>query len=396
MEGRSTVSAPEATRALRRSRAAVTAVFATQGMFFASWTAHIPLVASRLGMDNGTLGTALLGAPLGSVLAMIVTGLVLARLGSVLVVRVTVAGYLISGCALGLASSAVELFAALALAGFFQGALDVSMNTQGVTVERRYGRPIMSGLHGGWSIGSLIGALIGTSAVALGVGLLPQLIVVGAALMIINAVFTPAMIPDHEQRPERAHRRRVFSPVVLILGGISLACMLCEGASADWSAKYLHSSLGAPAGAAGLAYAAYLGAMVVARLGGGWLLTRFRVQVVLPILATASTIAMIIVLVLGNPVVAVIGYAVLGLGLASVVPAAFSAAGRLSGGNAGGAIATVSAIGWAGFVFGPAAIGHLADLTSLPMALGIIPILTAVIAVGVRFTSAFREPTRQG
>lgn len=372
----------------------MTVVFATQGMLFASWTAHIPLVAAKLGLDNGTLGTALLGAPIGSVAAMVITGWLLPRLGSAVLVRATLIGYLLSGCLIGLADGALSLFGALALWGFFQGSLDVAMNTQGVTVERGYRRPLMSGLHGGWSIGGLLGALIGATAVARGVDLLPQLIIVGAVLLVINLVLTPAMRGDRNQPADHqsAVRRRVFSRAVLILGGVSLACMLCEGAAADWSAKYLHGSLGAPAGFAGLAYAAYLAAMVIVRLAGGWLLKRYPTRVLLPILALAATVVMTVALLIGHPVVAVIGFAVLGLGLASVVPSAFTAAGRLSGGNAGGAIATVSALGWAGFMFGPVAIGHLADLLALPVALAIIPILTTVIAVGVRFTAAFREP----
>ncbi len=377
--------------ALRHSRVAVTVAFATQAIPFASWTAHIPLVAERLGLDDAALGTALLGAPIGSVLAMMLTGWLLPRVGSAVMIRVTVAGYLAGAFTLGLADGAVSLFLALALWGGFQGALGVAMNTQGVAVERAYGRPIMSGLHAGWSIGALLGAVVGSVAVAAGLSLLTQLIMLGAALMVVNLVTGRALMAGDRDHPGEsgARPRRVFSPPVLLLGGIALACMLCEGAAADWSAKYLHGSLGAPAGLAGLGYAGYAGAMLTARLAGGRLLGRYPPRAVLPVLAAAATLAMTAALLIGHPVLALIAFAILGLGLASVVPSAFTAAGRLAPGHAGGAIATVSALGWIGFMIGPPLIGRLADRFSLPAALLIVPVLTTVIAVGTRFGPAF-------
>jgi MFS family permease len=383
--------------ALRRSRRAVTVAFATQAIPFASWTAHIPLVAERLRLDDGALGTALLGAPIGSVLAMMITGWLLPRVGSAVIVRVTAVGYLGSGVVIGLADDVVALFAVLALWGAFQGALGVAMNTQGVAVERAYGRPIMSGLHAGWSIGALLGALIGSAAVAAGLPLLPQLVSLGVVLVVVNLLAGRHLLAGDRRQPDDrgragAQRDRVFSPMVLLLGGIALACMLCEGAAADWSAKYLHGSLGASAGFAGLAYAGYAAAMLTARLAGGWLLTRYRPRSVLPALSAAATLAMAVALLVGHPVPAVLAFAVLGLGLASVVPSAFTAAGLLSRGHAGGAIATVSAMGWVGFMIGPPAIGHLADRFSLPVALIAVPVLTAVITAGIRFGPMLGRP----
>ena len=369
----------------------MTVTFGSQALPFASWAAHIPTVAAGLGLDNAALGTALLGAPVGSVLSMPLTGRLLPRFGSPILVRIALVGYLLSGCGLGLARGTVTLFIALAIWGFFQGSLGVAMNTQGVTIERAVGRPIMSGFHGAWSIGALGGAMIGSAAVAVGVGLLPQLMIMGAVLLVLNATVTRNMINDHDTGPRStSHQRRSRSPMILLLGGIAMACMLCEGASADWSAKYLRDSLDAAPGVAGLAYTAYAAVMVVVRLSGGWVLSRRPVRSVLPALALLATIGMSVALLVGRPAVAIIGFALLGAGVAAVVPAAFTAAGRLSAANAGTAIATVSALGWAGFMIGPPAIGHLAQATSLSAALWLIPVLTAATAAGIRFSPAFR------
>ncbi|HEY9290677.1 MAG TPA: MFS transporter [Microlunatus sp.] len=375
----------------RRARLAVTIAFGTQALPFASWAAHIPTVAAGLGLDNAALGTALLGAPVGSVLSMPLTGRLLPRVGSPILIRIAIVGYLLAGCGIGLAQGTVSLFVALAVWGFFQGSLGVAMNTQGVTIERSMGRPIMSGFHGAWSIGALGGAMIGSAAVALGVGLLPQLVIMGAVLLLLNAVVTRTMIDDHDTgRRSPTQQRRSRSPMILLLGGIAMACMLCEGAAADWSAKYLRDSLHAGPGIAGLAYAAYAATMVVVRLSGGWVLSRRPVRTILPALAVLATVGMSVALLVGRPAVAIIGFALLGAGVAAVVPAAFTAAGRLSASNAGTAIATVSALGWAGFMIGPPAIGHLAQATTLPIALALIPILTAAVAAGIRFSPAFR------
>lgn len=381
----------EGARITATPRLAITAIFLVQALVFASWTAHIPHVKASLGLSDATLGTALLGAPIGSILAMIVTGWLLPRVGSKVMVQVALAGYCLAGVGVGLATSLPQLFGALALWGVFQGALDVAMNTQGITVERALRTPIMSGLHGGWSIGALTGAAIGAIAVASGVPLDGQLLALGIVLLGVSGWLSLRLLPDPVTTGE-AHAKASLAilrnPVVLVLGGIAFACMLGEGAAADWSAVYLHDSLGSSSAVAGLGYAAFSFSMVTLRLGGNWLLTRISPRTLLPFLATIATAGFTMGLVIQTPVVALIGFAMLGIGLAMIVPTTFSAAGALSGQHAGTAIAAVSALGWAGFVCGPPLIGHLAEWTSLPLALGLVPTLTATVAIATRSTKA--------
>lgn len=382
-------------------RLAITAIFLVQGMLFASWTAHIPQVKRALGLDDATLGSALLGAPVGSIVAMIVAGWMLPRIGSKRIVQVSLVGYLLAGVGVGLADSFAQLFAALLVWGIFLGALDVSMNTQGVTIERSLRRPIMSGLHGAWSIGAFSGAALGALAVAAGLSLAVQIAIVGVILLAITGWFSSQLLPEpaHELSHEHHHGGSLAvlkSPAVLILGGIAFAGMLCEGAVADWSAVYLHESLGASGGVAGLGYAAYSLTMVTLRLSGNLLFQQRSPRVVLPTLAAIATIGFLPGLLVGNVAIAMIGFAALGVGLATIVPTTFSAAGALSGHHAGTAIAAVSALGWAGFVIGPPLIGHLADATSLPFALGLIPVLTAIIVMATRVTPVLDEVPSHG
>jgi MFS family permease len=368
----------------RAQRAAVFAAFVSHGLLFASWTAHIPQVKSHLGLSDGTLGLALLGAPLGSVVAMVVVARVLPRLGSQRIVQITVLGYCLAGPLVGIAGSFAALFAALFAWGAFQGALDVSMNTQAVTVERVAGRPMMPGFHGSWSIGAFAGAGIGALGVAAGISLTSQLLLLALPIIVVTGPLSLRMLPDADRAGGKGGAGRAvirLTGPMLVLGTIAFASMLCEGASADWASVYLRGSVGAGAAVAGLGYTAFALAMTLVRLLGNRLLSRYRAGRLLPALAVVATAGFTAGL-LGNAAAAAIaGFACLGAGVALVVPTVNSAAGRLAGISQGTGIAMVSACGWVGFVFGPPIIGALASASSLTAALGVLPALTACIAV---------------
>jgi fucose permease len=178
---------------------------------------------------------------------------------------------------------------------------------------------------------------------------------------------------------------------MVLLGAIAFAAMLCEGATADWSAVYLSGPLHTRGAVPGLGYTVFSLAMVTVRLSGNWLLTRFRPDRLLPALALVATLGFAAALLIAQPAAALLGFGCLGAVLASVVPAVFSAVGRIPGLPPGTAVATVSACGWAGFVCGPPVIGRLSTWASLPVALGLLPLLTAFVVVGALTSRALRE-----
>jgi MFS family permease len=382
-----TVAAADvSSRGLRGTQLAVAATFFVHGLLFASWAAHIPHVKAHLGIGDAALGFALLGAPVGSVSAIAAAAYLVPRIGSRRVVQMSVVGYCAAGPFVGLAGSVPALFVALLFWGGFQGMLDISMNTQAISVERTRQRPLMNGMHASWSIGAFTGAGIGTVAVALGIGLTAQLLVLGVVAVVVDGWLTLRMIPDvsdaSDQRSESSGRR--ISGLMLLLGAIAFASMLCEGAAADWSSVYLRDSLGSAAAIGGLGYTAFTLAMVGVRLYGNRLLARYPAAVLLPALTAITTVGFAVVLAIGDTAVGVAGFFLLGLGVGTVVPTMFSAAGRLPGLHPGVGVAAVSGLGWAGFVFGPPVIGQLAGAVSLPFALGLVPLLTAFMAVGTR------------
>ncbi|WP_329520659.1 MFS transporter [Spirillospora sp. NBC_01491] len=386
---------PPVTAAARggAARTAVTVVFVVHGLLFASWTAHIPDVKAGLGLGDGSLGLALAGAPVGSVCAMVFAGALLSRLSSRTVVRITLPGYCLAGTLIGAAGSMPQLFAALALWGAFQGVLDIAMNAQAVAAERARGRPIMTTLHGCWSVGALAGAGIGAAGVAAGVPLPAQLLPLGVAGMLAG-LWPTARFADDPAPPhgDRRGGSRASRPL-LVLGTIAFAGLLCEGAVADWAAVYLRETLRLDGGAAGLGYAAFAASMVVVRLSGGHLQSRFGPRPLVTALSVLAAAGLAGGLLLAEPAAAIAGFAALGIGLASVVPVVFSAAGNQPRLPPGTGIATVSAIGWTGFMCGPAVIGFLADRTSQPIALSLIPVLLVLIA-GAAWATPVLNPAR--
>jgi predicted MFS family arabinose efflux permease len=375
---------------LRRAKIGVTAAFIAHAVVFSSWAAQIPQVKAELGLSDAALGTALFGAPLGSVAATVFSHWALPRWGSQRLIPVMVVGYALAGVTVGLATSELWLFASLALWGTFQGGLDVAMNTQAGTVERLAQSPIMARFHGMWSVGALLGALIGAACVTAGIGLESQLTVLGAVVLVIVLVLTRRLIPDDTAdaaSDENGGKRNWMNKTVAILAAVTFASFVCEGTAADWSANYVHNVVGAAPGVSALSYAAYTLAMVVIRLGGMHLHSRVSARRLLPTLALIAVVGMSVTLAAANPVVSVFGFACVGAGVALLVPTAFSAA--YSAGSGGSSIAFVAATGWVGYLLGPPLIGHLAQWVGLSAALITIPVVMSIAAISIACTTAF-------
>jgi len=296
-------------------------------------------------------------------------------------------GYCLAGSLLGVAGSLVAFFLVYMLWGTFQGTLEVAMNTQGVAVEQARGRPVMPIFHGAWSLGALAGAGIGTAAVAIGVSLASQLLVLGLICLPVLGVLTRSLLPEDRSHVGKgsmatAPRQRTWlSASLLILCVVALADMLCEGAAADWSAVYLRSSLHASGGIPGLGYTLYSLAMVATRFSGSRLFSQWPRHHVLPILTAVGTAGFAAGLTAHSTVVMLVAFSCLGAGCALVIPTTYSAVGEMASANPGRGVALVSGIGWVGFVAGPPIIGQIASTTSLRFALIVIPALTALITV---------------
>lgn len=364
---------------LRAARRAVTLVFFVHGAVLANWVPRIPLIKRDLGLSDGALGLTLLGAPVGVVLGVRLASWAAGRWGSALVSRV--AG--VSACGtlvlLGAAWDAAALAGALLLVGGSLGTMDVAMNAQGVAVERGYRRPLMSGLHGSYSLGSLFGALTGSAAAHFAVRPVVHFAVAAGVLACVAWFGGRPMLGGRDEPPAPAEAtadgggRRLagYGGVLLVLGAIGLCSFVGEGAVADWSAVYLRDDLSASAGLAGLGYAGCSVAMAAGRLSGDWLVGRFGPVAVLRVGSLVAAVGLAVGLLTRSEAMAVAGFTLFGLGVAPVAPITFSAAGNLEGVPSSSAISRVTGIGYLGFLGGPPVIGQVAQAAGLGWALAI-------------------------
>jgi MFS family permease len=365
------------------ARRAVTVIFALNGVLYGAWAARIAAVGDRLDLGAGELGIALAFIAAGALIAMPIAGRAANRFGSNPATTVSLVVFCFASALTPAAPSLALLCAACVLMGGSGGALDVTMNAHGVAVEANRGRPVLSSFHAAFSAGGLTGALVGAGSAAAGIDVRVQMVVLAAVALPVGLVAARSLLPAHVDavgKRDRADRgRRGIDSRLMLLGVLAFCCLLCEGAAADWSAVYVDRSLAASAAVAGLAYAAFSVTMVLGRLFGDALTERFGSAVLVRGGSVVSALGLAVALVVGTPAAALAGFACLGAGLSIVVPQVFRAAAAT--GDSGPALATVSTIGYTGFLAGPPLIGAIAELTSLPTALALLPVLAAAMAV---------------
>jgi predicted MFS family arabinose efflux permease len=376
-------------------RAAVTVVFFADGALFASWISRIPTLSDRVGASPGLLGLILLAPAVAGALAMPLAARALARGSSRRVSRLALFALMIAVPLPGLAHASWSLAASLLLLGFAGATLDVSMNAQGVTVERHLAKPILSSLHAAFSFGGFAGAGGGAIAAGLGISPLVHLLIAAALFGIPGLVATLALhARDDDPDAEAPHLRWRALPTRLIILGI--ACffgLLAEGAAGDWSAKLVRAEPLGSATAGALAYAAFSVGMAAGRLAADRLWMRWGSAGLILRGGSLAAAGLTAGLVIGDAPAEIAGFLILGLGLSSNVPTLFRAAAAETGVAAGSALAAVSSLGYVGFLIGPPVIGGLAQLTSLRLACGLLGLSALVVAALAPFAQT-RRPTR--
>ncbi|GGS42886.1 MFS transporter [Deinococcus knuensis] len=368
------------------ARRALNVIFLINGALFATWAVNIPGIRDHLHLNEAQIGAALLAVGLGSLCSMTLTGTWTARHGSHRVTWVAATLCMLALLPPFLAPSLPLLVAALAVLGAANGSMDVAMNAQGVTVEQRLARPIMSRLHAYFSLGGVIGAALGTLLVGrvpmTTHALLVTVVTVTAALLAGRALLpdqaapaptspaptTPAPSRAASVASRAAPRRAPISVAAALLGLLCFLGMLSEGANYDWAALYFRDILNVPGGQAGLGYAAFVTTMTLGRWFGDRLRTRLGDEPTVRGGALITALGLALALTTRNPILAALGFALSGLGLSNVVPVMYGAVGHALGGRG---IAQVASIGYGGFLLGPPAIGFIAAQVGLSAALSL-------------------------
>ncbi len=384
----------------RRSRWAgigAAAYFLLTGIIFATWASRVPAIKGGLNLSDGQFAIALLGLEAGAVLGLQLGALIVPRVGSREALTTSLAVF---ACALlgpafasGLLMLATSLFAFAAL----NSVVDVAMNAQGLALQRFLrGRPVLSRLHAMHSLGGVLGAGSGVLAARLGAAPPQHFLACVVAAAVAGIAAWPLLLPSQfdageepmEDGPEGAGElRRWFggwSGSIVLLGALAFCFTLAEGAGLNWSTVYVAESLGGTEVFGAVSLGVFLGAVTLGRLVGDWLVPRFGAVRVFRAGAIVAGVGFGGALLVDTLAAGLVGLGLLGAGIANALPLAIGAGGNVPGETPATAAARVSTLGYLGSFVGPALVGGLASLSSLPLALGLPAMLVLATSFGAR------------
>ncbi|MGW6737945.1 MFS transporter [Streptomyces sp. NPDC055013] len=375
-------------REVRRARYAVASVFAVHGAVTGSFATRVPWIQDHAGVGAGQLGLALAFPALGASVAMPVAGSISHRFGARNALRGLIALWTLALTLPALAPNLLTLCLALFTFGATAGMADVAMNALGVEVENRLGRSIMSGLHGMWSAGALIGSAAGTLAAHLGSDARLHHALAAATLTFLGILACRWVLDLQPAEDEEPPPRFALPPrSALLIGAVGFCAVFAEGASLDWSAVYLQDHLDTSAGLAAACTTGFTLTMALARLAGDKVVDRYGAVRTVRSGGVLATLGGLLIVVSDRPALAMAGFALLGLGIAVVVPLCFAAAGR-SGSNPSLAIAGVATITYTSGLVAPSAIGGIAQATSLMVSFCLVTVLSSGLVVFARVLRA--------
>jgi MFS family permease len=355
-----------------------------QGIGFSSWASRIPTIQDKLNLSETKLGLVLFIIPVGLMFSLPFSGWLISRYGSRQIVIASIVCYFATLVFIGSSSSIIQLVMALFAFGLFGNMVNISLNTQAVNVEALYSKTIMSSFHGLWSLAGFAGAAIGTLMIGQQVEPVYHFLIAATLSLLILAVFARNII--HSDSGTKSGDKFVWPdrPLVL-LGLISFFSLVCEGAMFDWSGVYFKKVVLAQGNWMGAGYAIFMCSMATGRFIADKLVARLGLKRMLQINGVMTATGLLISVFFPTLVTAMIGFSMVGFGISSVVPLVYSAAGKSKILSPGTAIATVSSIGFIGFLVGPPVIGVIAGAFDLRISFFVIAMMGVCVTLIARF-----------
>lgn len=360
--------------------------FLMGGILFATWGVEIPNIKTHYNINEADLGLLLTGVGIGALSALSIAGRIILWLGASRVVLYTHISVSVLITFLFVLPSLTYLLSAAFLFGFFASMADVAFTSEAAELELRSQKPLMSVCHGMFSLGGMLGAAFGAGLLALKVS--PQWhLIIMATLIVLSALYASWIKPDDFGLKERTiettaqKRSLLFTRPVLLLGLLACLSLFIDGAMYDWSTLYMQQELKAPLDKAALAFACFSAAMSIARFSGDKLRSHFAPAPLLVACALMVGFAISTMLLIGNPYVALLCFALSGAGLANMIPILLSVAIKTSTGSTAQTIAAVSSLGYIGLMGGPAVIGFIAYGSSLTIALYAVSVCAFIQAI---------------
>jgi MFS family permease len=354
----------------------VSVFFFCQGLAFANWASRIPDIKTSLHLSEAGLGSILLALPVGQLITMPFSGRLVTRFGSKYVLRVAIVGYVLSLTNIGLVEKPWQLALALCAFGIFGNMCNISVNTQAVHAESLYNRPIMASFHGIWSTAGFTGALIGSLMMKLAIKPYYHFWIIALFAITMMLIFNKYLLLTPTSKSASSFTKfKMPHGSLMLLGVIAFCCMSAEGCMFDWSGVYFKQVVKAEGSLVSLGYASFMIMMATGRFTGDRLALKFGRKKMVQLSGILIFIGMMIAVLFPTIIPATIGFLIIGFGVSSIIPLMFSTAGKIKEVASGIAIATVSGIGFFGFLIGPPLIGYIAQLAGLQYSFAVIAIL---------------------
>lgn len=381
----------------QRGRWAIAGLFFLNGFLIGSWAPQIPELATRLAIRESLLGILILIFGVGAMLFMPLAGILMSRYGSRRVVCVFAVACIFSLLAVVSSPGVVIAGIAMFFFGGVVGAMDVAMNSNAVSVEKKLSKAIMSSSHGFWSLGGFFGGGLGGIAIQ-NLGYFTHALLVTALMALMFVLAAPYVVEDKQPETHETKKPMRLPRIasVYLVGAVALFAMIPEGAILDWGALYLRQELGASIATAGLGFAFFAGAMALLRFAGDRVRNHFGAVNTMRVSCLIAAAGIFMAGVSPWPWLVIASFAVAGIGIANIVPIAFSAAGNQPGISASTGMSVVTTMGYSGILLAPSAIGFAAEHTGFSwiyIGLSLPLIVVCVFAELVR--SADFQPDRQ-
>ncbi len=362
-------------------RVGVSVFFFCMGLCFASWASRIPDIKSALNLSDASFGTILLALPAGQLIAMPFSGRLVTNFGSKRILRVSIVLY--AFCLLGIAMGTQTWQLVISLMGFgvLGNLCNIAVNTQAIETEKLYGRSIMTSFHGVWSSAGFVGAAIGMLMMTLGLTPYIHFLFVAALVVITTALTQKKLFPGVSGTSETKSFLPKPDGLLIQLGVIGFFSMASEGAMFDWSGIYFKDVVGAPASLIAIGYLSFMITMATGRFIGDRMISKYGRKIVLRVSGLLISAGLFAAVIIPTLLTATIGFLVVGLGVSSIVPMVFSAAGKHPKISPGMALAAVSSISFLGFLIGPPLIGYIAEGFGLRYSFAVIGCLGVSISL---------------
>lgn len=335
-----------------------------------------------LQLNEASLANVLWGLPIGQLLTMFFSGRAVTLFGSKKVLQIAIVFYALALTFIGLVTAPWQLALCLFIFGVCGNMCNISVNTQGINAEALYGKPIMASFHGIWSIAGFTGASLGSVMINFKITPYLHFCIIASFVIIMMLVFNKYLLHTGVSKTAASFKQIKKPEKLLIkLGIIGFCCLSCEGCMFDWSGVYFKQVVKAEGSWVALGLTSFMIMMAMGRLTGDKIAEKISRKKMVQVSGVLIFIGMMLAVLFPNLIMATTGFLIVGLGVSTIIPLLYSTVGKVSSTSKGIAIATVSSIGFLGFLMGPPLIGYIAQLAGLQYSFMTI----AFLGLGISF-----------